>query len=338
MPSPILGEHRLLEVIAFQAEIAGAVGDPSETMRLACERAQTVTGGDGAVIEVREREQMVYHVCCGTLAAQAGLRLSVHESLSGLSVRTGSPLRCDDSETDPRVDIAACRRVGLRSMLCVPLRRAGAVVGVLKVVSGRPEAFDDVDVAILTVLGGVIAGAMSQAELIRRLTEEATTDALTGVANRRQWSSALDAVLGRASRSGRAAAVILLDLDGFKSINDRDGHGAGDGVLVHVAREWSALVRAGELLARTGGDEFAVLIEDATPASIRPLVHRLRQSVAPVCGVSAGVAFTKPEDDADAVMHRADLAMYADKVMRRAAATPNGVTAVVGPAAASTAG
>jgi len=169
--STVPDQRRLLEVIAFQAEVLGAAADPDATMQLACDRARVVTGAGGAAIELAHGDDLVCHVSSGSLASHAGRRLALATGMSGLAVRTGGVQRCDDSERDARVDRAACRRAGLRSMLCVPLRHAGITVGVLEVISPRTAAFDDVDVALLTLLSGVIAGAMTQAELIRRLQE-----------------------------------------------------------------------------------------------------------------------------------------------------------------------
>lgn len=99
-----------------------------------------------------EGDEMVYAAATGLSEAHVGVRLSLHGSLSGRCVRSGEVLRCDDATIDPRVDAEACRAIGLRSMVVVPLGNASVTVGVLKVHSGRERAFDDVAVEVLASL------------------------------------------------------------------------------------------------------------------------------------------------------------------------------------------
>jgi signal transduction histidine kinase len=126
------------------------------------ERTRELTGADGAVIELAKGEWMVYRAASGTAAARVGVCVPIASSLSGRCVREALLLRCDDSETDPRVDRDACRRVGVRSMIVVPLRHAGQVVGVLKVLSRRESAFGAEVADMLELMSGLLAAAMSQ--------------------------------------------------------------------------------------------------------------------------------------------------------------------------------
>jgi signal transduction histidine kinase/DNA-binding NarL/FixJ family response regulator len=114
------------------------------------------------VIELAEGEWMVYRAGSGTAAPHVGVRVPIASSLTGQCVREGRLLRCDDSETDPRVDRDACRRVGVRSMIVVPLRHAGQIVGVLKVSSRRASAFGGEVADMLELMSGLLAAAMSQ--------------------------------------------------------------------------------------------------------------------------------------------------------------------------------
>lgn len=308
--------HRLLEVIAFQSEIFATSADRLRTVQLACDRAQSIVAADGAVIDQPAAGTVARVVCSESLAEHSGMWPSAMRQMSDLSAATGEMMICADSEVDPRVDGDACRRMGLRSMVCVPLRHAGTTVGVLTCVSSRPSAFDDTDLALARLVGGVVATAMAQAELIERLRGEATVDVLTGLANRRVWDRELEAALARATRGQRTVTVCLFDLDGFKDINDIHGHEAGDAVLRHVAEQWSGVVRTGELLSRIGGDEFAVLLEDASATSVAALAGRLRKSIASTCAMSIGTAVSGHGDDVQSLMRRADEAMYADKAAR----------------------
>lgn len=144
----------------------GEAVDPLRVMqRVVDEAVALVEGADGAAVELADAGGMTYVAAAGRLAGSVGLRLAADASLSGLAVRARSVLRCDDSETDRRVDREACRKVGVRSMICVPLLRADAAVGVLKISASEPAAFDERDVATLRRLaefvGFVIDAAAS---------------------------------------------------------------------------------------------------------------------------------------------------------------------------------
>jgi diguanylate cyclase (GGDEF)-like protein len=107
----------------------------------------------------------------------------------------------------------------------------------------------------------------------------AVTDSLTGLRNRRYFEAHLEFDVARAARSGASLTFILLDLDQFKSVNDRFGHGAGDRVLCEVAGRLSAVTRAGDVLARYGGEEFAALIFGASLEEARATADRMRDSI-----------------------------------------------------------
>jgi GAF domain-containing protein len=154
--------ERLRAVIATQHAVATAPRDLTTVMNTLVERMRELADADGAVIELAEGEWMVYRAGSGTAAPHVGVRVPIASSLTGLCVREGRLLRCDDSETDPRVDRQACRRVGVRSMIVVPLRHGGQVVGVLKVLSGRPAAFGNEVADMLELMSGLLAAAMSQ--------------------------------------------------------------------------------------------------------------------------------------------------------------------------------
>jgi diguanylate cyclase (GGDEF)-like protein len=156
-----------------------------------------------------------------------------------------------------------------------------------------------------------------QAALLRLHEELAATDPLTGCPNRRAFLDRLSAGIAAAGR-GAQSVVCLIDLDGFKAVNDREGHAAGDAVLRAVSAALTGAVRGTDSVARLGGDEFAVLAEVSAAFPAEALAERLRSAVAAVgagAGVTAsvGVALIHPDDDADLLLHRADAAMYRAK-------------------------
>jgi diguanylate cyclase (GGDEF)-like protein len=164
----------------------------------------------------------------------------------------------------------------------------------------------------IAVVGAVVMGLVS----VLRLA--ATADPLTGLANRRAWDERLDEEMERSRRTGAALSVVLIDLDGFKDVNDRDGHAAGDHVLQTLARAWRTQVRdGGDFLARIGGDEFAVLAPGSDQLGIRRLIKRLDDATPAGMSFSAGEATWDRTEHAADLLHRADLTMYETKLTHR---------------------
>ena len=156
------------------------------------------------------------------------------------------------------------------------------------------------------------------------LHHHACYDSLTGLANRRLLVERLDQALRRSVLDRKTHALIFVDVDRFKSINDSLGHVTGDGFLVAIGARLKVMVRSGDLLARFGGDEFVVLLEDVGGVDVavaaarricaavqKPIV--LRDGYELVASVSVGVALTEPGKSADDVLHHADVAMYEAK-------------------------
>ena len=177
---------QLLAIIGTQTEIARLGLDLGGVMEVVARQAQAVVGAAGAVVELAEGDDMVYRAVAGIAEGQLGLRLSRADSLSGLCVHTSNVLRCDDSETDPRVNREACRKVGLRSMIVVPLMHHDQCVGVLKVLARDAAAFAERDIKVLGLMSDLIAAAMFHAAKYGadELFQRATRDGLTGLANR----------------------------------------------------------------------------------------------------------------------------------------------------------
>ncbi len=161
---PNRGDYLLSAVVATQQEIATIDDDVEQVMRLVCERSSALVGASGGVVEIVDGEFLEYRAATGMVEPFRGLRLPAGGSMSGACVAARRPLTCDDSETDPRVDREACRRIGLRSMLCVPLEDDGTVTGVLKVVSAEPSAFTMQHSDALALLARMIVVAMRRAE------------------------------------------------------------------------------------------------------------------------------------------------------------------------------
>lgn len=280
MPS----KTQLLKIIEIQTEISKLGFDLGEVMALVVERTLTLIGVDGAIIELAEGDEMVYRAASGLAKPHLGLRLKQANSLSGECIRTGKFLRCDDSETDPRVDREACRKVGLRSMSVWPLKHQGATVGVLKAVSAIPNGFKKADEELLSLLTEVVGASMYFATKYadNDLFHQATHDSLTNLANRSLFMDRLRNVLLRSTREQRAAGLLMIDMDGLKQINDTYGHRAGDAVLKEFAQRIKRESRQSDLVARLGGDEFAVVLAPVdAPDGVEKAVQRLQVAIAP---------------------------------------------------------
>jgi len=479
-------EETLRATVETQQTIATAGLDLDRVLSLVVERARRITGADAAIIEMVDGEDLVYRAAAGSAMPFLGVRLQVSTSLSGLCVRTGTVLRCDDADDDPRVDAEAARRVGSRSMVVVPLPHLGRIVGVLKISSPDPHAFGERDVATLELLAGLIAASIANAseyeakqalvvertraldaladaeralrarearhraamagmydgfvvlealpgplgapaadfavvemndpakamlgmpgidtegETLRSLVPgaarggvlaicrdvvttgrrvdvehrlrhartvvewvriqafplegetnavalvvkdvtarkrveaelraEASRDALTGLLNRRGFEQAVEPLRAEAARDGRGDVLLYLDLDGFKPINDVFGHAVGDEALRTVAGILRHALRASDLVARFGGDEFVVYASVGVDASSESdgavLRARVEQALAAdnaraaaagrpyAIRASIGAVALARGESLDALLARADDALYVEKRSR----------------------
>ncbi len=172
---------------------------------------------------------------------------------------------------------------------------------------------------------GVGTEVTAAVEAMRQVEQRARVDALTGLPNRAQLLDGLGRALANAARHGRLVGLLYVDIDGFKGVNDRHGHAAGDLVLREVAARLSLRIRDADLLARLGGDEFVVLAEDVNgTAGLMALGHRIVQALRqpiPIgdgrrCSVSASVGIAvSGRPDAEALLKAADAAMYEAKAL-----------------------
>ena len=172
---------------------------------------------------------------------------------------------------------------------------------------------------LLVPWGVAVVAAVSLSEveggLVRRLHAAASTDPLTGLANRRAWEEQTVRLLRAARATGRPLTVAVLDLDGFKAVNDTLGHAAGDALLRDLAASWTPLLRRGDVLARLGGDEFALTLPGTDADEAQALLARFQESHA--AAWCSGTAASSGDDTPSGLLSRADVGLYAHKRARR---------------------
>lgn len=220
---------------------------------------------------------------------------------------------------------ALARQEGIRAFLCLPLISHARRIGVLYFYRQERDDFSGDEIDLLSTFAHIAAAALENAELHRRALDQAATDALTGLYNRRVLDERLAEEIQRTRRFGQVFSLLLLDLDYFKRLNDRHGHVFGDSVLQTLARILRLQARDIDLVARYGGEEFVFLLPATDGSGARLVAERVRQAVAeadfslpggervPVT-VSIGIAtFPENADSAEALVARADHALYTAK-------------------------
>jgi diguanylate cyclase (GGDEF)-like protein len=218
-------------------------------------------------------------------------------------------------------DEAGNRNSLVRAGLAVPLLQAGEPLGHIAVFSRSMEhRFGDDALRALEDLAERAAPAIDNARRFREARRLADLDALTGLHNRRYFYETLGREIARAQRYDRQLALIVVDLDDFKAINDRIGHLAGDAVLAGAAERIRDVVRTADIACRVGGDEFAVILPESTLTDADQLYRRLQHAVSSrpmdqvgTVSLSAGIADLLPADDSRTFFQRADDALYRAK-------------------------
>ena len=209
---------------------------------------------------------------------------------------------------------ARFKAMGISSMVCQPVEAGGERIGVLAVGWTDPQqSLEDRAAELVRLAADEAARALQRRAALRRLQTAALNDVLTGVPNRRAFDEELPRAIARAKRSGEPLALAYMDLNGFKALNDRDGHAAGDRLLKEIAAAWQAQLRQTDMLARIGGDEFAVVLPNCATSDLDTMGERLRGAIAHAPGCGLGIVVWDGSESAAALQRRADEALYADK-------------------------
>jgi diguanylate cyclase (GGDEF)-like protein len=257
-----------------------------------------------------------------------GRILPLHEGFLALVVKRRAPIIKVDLHERERGRGVFPSESGIRlrpaSFLGLPMIVQDRVIGIFVITSQRPNAFDDQHKEFLKMLCSQAAVSIADAKLNDEVNRLATTDGLTGIANHRRFQERLNEEFERQAREAGRFALVMVDVDHFKKINDRFGHPVGDQVLKQVAVVLVKTVRKIDVVARYGGEEFAVILLNSGPKESYQLAERVRKAVeglAPVIHgepykvtISLGMA-VYPDDarDRQTLIERSDRALYAAK-------------------------
>jgi diguanylate cyclase (GGDEF)-like protein len=271
-------EQRRASHLALLNELgrkASSVLNPQELLPSICRQIRNAFGYDLTRIEIMDpgQEELVVEAEAGYGQGLMGRRIRMGEGLAGVAAESGEPVLANSVVKEPRY---VALHPGVRSALSLPLKYREELLGVLSLESRREYAFSQQDVLTLRTLADQLAIALHNARAYQVALEQAITDGLTGLKTHRYFMEALDREWRRSTRAGQMFSVIMMDLDGFKQVNDHHGHLEGDKVLNAVANMLSDRVRQSNVVARYGGDEFAILMPEARTEQAEVLAERLR--------------------------------------------------------------
>jgi diguanylate cyclase (GGDEF)-like protein len=295
-----------------------AARDETAAAQLVATLGGQLLDADGVVIMLAEEPGSSILVGRGGMGrgedfSMVRVDMAAEQSGVGCAARTGKPFFVADAARSPVLARRFVDAFGVGSIVYIPLPGEGGTLGVMAVWWKRPHRnASTFSQQVLELLSTEAGQVLSRLREVRWLDAAAATDPLTGIANRR----AFDAALTRLASGG---ALMLLDLDRFKAANDIHGHAAGDAVLRAFAGSLRGSVRESDLVARIGGDEFAVLIPARGQDGVAALIARLERNWQAPHGVgfSVGSALRGIDETTAELMARADEALYANKRAQR---------------------
>lgn len=279
------------------------------------------TSGALALYDEAERKLAIVATHGYPRAIVEHLRIRPGEGILGEAFKTG---RAVAGRVTPEPGAPKRLRYSTDSYVAIPLKGPQTVLGVV-VLADRADGqpFDDRDLAELRLLAAPAALALGHLQLrtnIDELTRMATIDVVTGLFNRRYFEKRLEAEIQRVRRQPQDLALLMVDLDNFKHVNDRLGHLVGDEVLRAVGSVLGNAVRIFDLCARYGGEEFVILMPGATEATAAAVAERVRRQISSQCSrasvpvsASIGVGVLAPGETGEDLIARADLGLMTAK-------------------------
>jgi diguanylate cyclase (GGDEF)-like protein len=314
---------RILGVLFNLTKLVNEGVPLNELLRAVSSASVDLVGADSCSIMLLDesRAELLCKAASGLSDAEEdGISFRVGEGIAGWVAERAAPALVPDAAADPRFKAVPGQALHIRSLLSVPLATREGVIGVMTVTSRRKEAFFRDHEELLMYLGTSIVKDIENARLYRL----SITDSLTKAYNRQYLYQRLPDELERSRRYGDPLALLLLDVDHFKKLNDTWGHPAGDFILKELVRLVHQAVREVDGLVRYGGEEFLLILPKTTAAGAADVGERIRSAVEQASflwsdqklqvTVSVGASSVAgPSDTDEQLLKRADDALYEAK-------------------------
>ncbi|MDH5676306.1 MAG: diguanylate cyclase [Myxococcales bacterium] len=262
----------------------GAALDEQAVLEAALTAAAEIAPFDFAAVTRYDEQKRTHHVRCavGEHAERFGqLEFSDNTSLTAMTVKNRHylPYRGEFDPSSQVVYTPQANLAGMNSLLILPLMVRDHATGTLALAARRRDAFGPRVRPALSVLANQLAVSLANAASVRQLEQLATTDGLTGCYNKRYFNEEMKSRIHAAERFGRELALIITDIDHFKSVNDTYGHATGDVVIGELGAILQRLARETDVVARFGGEEFCILCEETGAEGAVQLAERIRQEL-----------------------------------------------------------
>ena len=328
----MMGRDKLVHELAALLDVSTAAGGASDEIGLAAVvagRMRAATGMDGCAVWRWDESSTMLRLLTrdGSRFARDAETLDAADSAERREVlREGRPRVIQAASDDASGLDDPLRERGLQTTVLLPLNTGTRTIGLVELYAmDAPRRLDELEMQTCQAMASLAATGLDRVRLFQQLQSAADIDLVTGLNNHRYLQERLRQEVARAARSHGPMAVLMLDLDRFKPVNDRHGHANGDRVLHNVAAIIRSTVRTSDVVARYGGDEFVVVMPDASEdqaeavarrvvATVRGTVHELGNRGTVSVGVSAGLAMYPGDGRNPAqLLAAADAAMYAAK-------------------------
>jgi diguanylate cyclase (GGDEF)-like protein len=319
---PVASSARLEAAVTRPERLAALVcaglvdGGPEPVFDRFARVAAQVADAPVAIVSLVTEDRQYFAGMCGVKQPLADARQTpLTHSFCQHVVANEAPLVIEDARADP----VLCSSLAIVDLDVIAyagfpiVTPEGHVLGSLCVVDGTPRPWDPRHLDALSDIAVLIGNELERRNLVRRLAADARTDALTGLANRRAWDEQLPQALHHAQRLEHPLSAVLIDIDHFKTYNDRDGHPAGDFALRQLGARWSVHVRDIDVLARIGGEEFGLLLPGCDAHETLQVVDRLRHDMPVGLTASAGIAAWSAPMTAEQLVAGADRELYRAK-------------------------